>query len=110
MSMNLGTIIERLQKEDPSKVVPFGWDHAYSWRGNYNALAVDPAVNVTIGTMLKVLQDAINTAFAGYHGGEYEMVDYTEVYLDQYGKSEGSRIGEYLLEFILGNIPVPLPE
>jgi hypothetical protein len=105
--MMLGEIIQRLEKEDPNRVVPLGWNRAYSWRGIYSELAVNPAKNVPIKKMLEVLKDSLGQTFTGYKGGEYQMGEYTDVYLDLWGRSNGNRIGFYLLEFLLGNTPEP---
>lgn len=108
--MTLIEIVERLKKEDPNRAVPLGWDEAMSWRGDYYQLAVNPAKSVTVGAMIKVLEDAVGETFEGYKGGEFVMGKYTDVYLDQYGRSDGNRISYYLLEFMLGNTPEPLED
>lgn len=103
--MYLSEIVERLKKEDPERIVPLGWDDAYSWRGDYAELAVRPAKNVAIGTMLRVLQEAIGKTFEGYKGGSYRMGEYSDVYMDKWGECPGNKVGYYLLEFVLGNQP-----
>lgn len=104
--MILMEIVERLRKEPLDKVVPLGWDEAYSWRGDYAELAVNAAKDV-VGDMISVLENANGATFTGYKGGEYKMGNFTDVYLDRYGECPGNKISYYLLEFMLGNRPEP---
>lgn len=101
--MPLKKIIDRLAKEDPTRIVPLGWDDAFSYRGDYSELGFHRAENVAIGVMLTVAKCALGKTFTGYKGGEYEMYEHTTCHLVN-GCSETSddEVGPLFLEALLG--------
>lgn len=102
--LTLGTAINRLSLEVddfPDKIVEIGWDGAFSYRGDYSELALNPAPKVKVADMLRVLQDALGKTFQGWKGGEYTMTEYTEVYLCEEGCTTSNQLGPLLLEFLL---------
>lgn len=101
--MYLSDLIAFLEARDPSIVVPVGFHHPHSYRGRYDCLAFEPAENVTVGTMLACAKEALGQTYEGYKGGEYTMVEYTDVYLSEYGTT-GEKIGPVLLGYMVGEI------
>lgn len=102
MSYSLGQLIKRLEAEDPSKVVPLGLGQPHSYRGYYEDLEFTPQESVTVGEMLATARGCLGQTFTGYKGGEYEMHEYTTVWLGQYGNADGQSIGDILLDYMLG--------
>ena len=98
--MTLGELIERLEKEDPTKVILNGFGEPMSYRGYYDELAFEPMRNVTIGSMLMYARSAVGRTFEGYKGGDFKMKTYTDVWLAVYG-SCGEMLGNRLLEYML---------
>jgi hypothetical protein len=105
--MVLKDLIERLEQEDPAKVVPIGFSHPHSYRGYYEELAFEPTENVTVGEMLASAKSALGKKFEGYKGGTYKMNEYTTVNLAEYGHT-GESIGTVLLDYMLGKVKVKL--
>src|SRR5690606_12034716 len=70
------------------------------YRGYYERLAVEPASNVTVGEMLADLRGAIGATYEGYKGGEYEMGEWSDVYLAEYGTC-GEELGVRLLRYMI---------
>lgn len=104
--LNLGDLVERLEREDPDRVVPMGFANPHSYRGDYSKLAFEPARDVTIGAMLDAARAALGATFGGYKGGDYTMHDYTEVWLANYGEDSDNKLGPLLLELLLtGEVP-----
>lgn len=102
MSYSLKQLIERLEKEDPDKVVPLGLGSPHSYRGYYEDLEFTPKPNVTVGEMLVTARNCIGEAFTGYKGGEFVMGEYSTVWLGHYGSADGQSIGDILLDYMLG--------
>jgi hypothetical protein len=101
--MTLGEIIQELKKHNPSLIVPKGWAKGRSFRGYYEDLAFEPKDNATIGEMLKDAEDALGKTFDGYKGGEYEMGEFTDCWICEYGTSNGAqKIGKILLDYMIG--------
>jgi hypothetical protein len=100
--MSLGEIIERLEKEDPSRILKIGWGEPGSYRGYYQDVAFEPANNVTIGSMLENAKSALGQTFCGYKGGDFKMNEYTDCWIAEYGRSNGAQISDLLLDFMLG--------
>jgi hypothetical protein len=107
--MYLTELIKFLEKCDPALVVPVGFTHAHSYRGYYEDLAFEPAKNVTVGAMLACAKDALGKTFAGYKGGEFEMDEYTDIWLAYYGEC-GEGIGPILLSYMIGEPRAALEE
>jgi hypothetical protein len=79
--MTLQELIDKLSECDPSTILGRGFDNPHSYRGDYTAIAFEPALNVSIGKMLKCAEESINRSFCGWKGGEFVMYPETEVYL-----------------------------
>ena len=71
--MTLGELIEELKRHDRNKIVPMGFHHPHSYRGYYDQLAFEPARNITVGEMLNCAQEALNTTYPGWKGGDFTM-------------------------------------
>jgi hypothetical protein len=100
MYPDLESLIEILKAEDPEKVVPNGFHKPHSYRGHYSELAVQPAQNVTVRSMLECLEGSIGKTFHGYKGGTYKMAACTSAYLAEFG-SCGEQLGPTLLKYML---------
>ena len=101
--MILKELIETLEKHPADKIVRRGFNRPHSYRGYYDQLAFEPSENVTVGEMLKCAKDSLGKTFTGYKGGEYEMGEYTDVWLSEYGTT-GEGIGKTLLAYMLGEV------
>jgi hypothetical protein len=101
--MTLDELIKRLERADPELSVRHGFAKPMSYRGYYEQLAFEPAENVTVGSMLEHARSALGKTFTGYKGGEYEMHEYTDVWLARYGCT-GESIGPVLLAYMLGDL------
>lgn len=99
--MNLMKLIERLQKADKNRIVPMGFNNPHSHRGDYCQLAFEPAINIKVEEMLKCAEDSLGETFTGYKGGEFNMHEYTECFIANYGEC-GEEISEILLDYMLG--------
>ena len=89
--MKIKEAIEYLQLFPLDMVVKNGFSRPHSSRWDYSELAVEPAENVTVQSMIDCLQASIGQTFEGYKGGEYEMSEWTQVHIADYGCC-----GEYL--------------
>ncbi len=98
----LGELIQILKTAHPARMIPMGWDCAFSYRGDYSQLGVRRAENVFVGDMLKVLEDALDQTMQGYKGGEFKMHEYVDVYLVEGHSSCGEQIGPLFLKTLLG--------
>ncbi len=96
----LDELIAALEAEDPDKVLPLGFAHPHSYRGYYSELAFEPALNVTVGSMLAAARSAKGATHQGWKGGDYAMDGYTECWLAERG-SCGESIGPVLLALML---------
>jgi hypothetical protein len=101
--MMLSELITILKAVHPARVVPLGWDCAFSYRGDYAQLGVRRAENVSIGDMLEVLEDALNQTMQGYKGGDFIMHEYVDVYLVEDHSCCGEQIGPTLLRLLIGS-------
>lgn len=100
MKMILQELIECLERLDPNKTIPRGFNKPHSYRGDYSQLAFEPAKNITIGEMLNCAKEAHGTTYEGYKGGKYKMEDYTDVYIAEYGCT-GEELGLILLNCLI---------
>ena len=105
--MTLGELIKALEKAEPGRVVRFGFSMPDSYRGFYDQVAFRPAQNVTVASMLSYAREALGNTYTGYKGGEFTMDEHTDVWIAEYGQSEGDGIGPTLLRYMLGE---PRPE
>lgn len=99
--MYLKELIEYLKQKHPDIIVPMGFHNPHSYRGYYDDLAFEPMENVTVETMLKIAQTALNTTYQGYKGGDFKMHEYVDVYLANYGEC-GEELGTILLDYMTG--------
>lgn len=102
--MVLYELIAFLEKFDPEKAVPIGFDNPHSYRGYYDQLAFEPVRNTTVGEMLAAARSARGATYNGWKGGEYTMTDHTEVWLAMEGDC-GEGFGPVLLSLMLGVEP-----
>jgi hypothetical protein len=104
--LDLEDLIGILEAHDPDKTVKVGFTSPHSYRGYYEDLAFELAENVTVGAMLADARTALGKTFQGYKGGDYEMGNWTSVWLAEYGCT-GESLGRVLLSFLLGNVATP---
>ena len=83
--MILKNLIQWLESQDKNTVVQDGFGSPHSDRGYYENLAFDPVGETTIGEMLDHAIFADGATFTGWKGGDYEMGDYTEVFIGEFG-------------------------
>lgn len=95
--INLGTLIEELEKMPQDGVVPFGFGKPRSYRGYYEDLAFDPVRDACIADMLAFAKSAVGAKFEGYKGGDFEMGVHSDVWIAEYGRSAGDKIGMTLI-------------
>jgi len=88
-AMCLGKLIEALKGLPQDAVTKYGFNDAYTYRGYYEELAVQPAT-ASIGAMVKVLEGALDTVMEGYKGGQYTMHQNVGVWLAEWGATAGS--------------------
>lgn len=98
--LTLGELIERLEAEDPAKVVRQGFANPDSYRGYYHDLAFEPAWNVSVADMLADARSALGATFQGWKGGDFTMGEYTDCWLAVRGDT-GETLGAVLLDFML---------
>lgn len=104
--MYLKTLIELLEKEDPNMVLPIGFYYPHSFRGYYYDLAFVLRTNVTVGDCLAAAKSAVGSTYKGYHGGDYTMGEYTEVWFSNVDASVyADKAGPLLLSYMLGKKP-----
>lgn len=84
--VTLGSLIETLSKCPPDRVVGRGFGRANSYRGDYSQIAFEPAVDVTVESMLTHARMAVGMVFAGYKGGVYRMSEDTECFIAKWGE------------------------
>jgi hypothetical protein len=101
--MTLGELIEFLEKRDPEKVVPLGFNYPHSYRGYYDQLAFEPAPKIKVSEMLVCTRESLGETYIGYKGGEFKMDKWTKVWLAYYGET-GEEIGPVLLKYMVGEI------
>jgi hypothetical protein len=99
--MVLQDLIDFLSTRDQSKVVPLGFANPHSYRGSYDELAFEPRRDVTVGEMLQSAKEALGKVYQGYKGGDYEMSEFTECNLANYGCC-GEAMGPVLLGYMVG--------
>lgn len=78
-NVNLGELIEWLEKQDQDLIVKDGFGEPHCDRGYYENLSFDPLPEAKISEMLNYAKSAVNQTFEGYHGGEYKMTLFTPV-------------------------------
>lgn len=100
--MRLGDLITELEKADQDLILNNGFASPHSYRGSYECLAFEPKNNVPIKEMLKLAKGSLNKTFEGYKGGDFEMQEYTKVYLAEYGCC-GESIGPLLLKYMIND-------
>lgn len=101
--MSLGEIIERLQREDPSKRVRLGFRYPHSYRGYYHDIAFEWHRSVTVGEMLADAESAMGATFQGWKGGDYTMKEFTSAWLVREEGECGESIGAVLLDLLLAD-------
>ena len=100
-NMTLGKLIEWLEQQDPELLVKDGFSTPHSDRGSYDELAFTPEPEAKIGDMLKHAKSALGETFTGWKGGEFEMGEYTSVYIGHYGEC-GEEITSIHFKYWLG--------
>lgn len=101
--MTLGMVIETLKKQDPDKVVRWGFGAPHSYRGYYEDVAFDPAENVTVGSMLEHAKSALGKTFCGWKGGDYKMEEYTSCWIAEHGDTSYDPLSEILFKYMFAD-------
>lgn len=105
--MTLGELITALEAEDPTRVLPHGFDNPHSYRGYYDQVAFEPASNISIGDMLDAARSALGTTYEGWKGGDFTMDRYTDCWLSMVGSASGETLGPTLLRLMLAAPAAP---
>lgn len=84
-NMNLGELIDWLEKQDQELIVKDGFSSPHSDRGSYDELAFTPKPEAKIADMLKYAKSADGATFTGWKGGDFKMDRSTSVYIGEYG-------------------------
>ena len=100
--LNLGELIEALEKQPSDKIARPGFDDPHSYRGYYEQLAFCIVPSASVGEMLKSAKRALGATFEGWKGGDFTMSHYTECWLVEDHGDTGESIGAVLLSLMLG--------
>ncbi len=100
--MWLMDLIETLDGYAPETPVARGFGNPHSYRGYYDQLAFEPVSNTTTGDMLAAALSAVGATYEGYKGGSFEMNNYTDVWLAEYGRS-GEALSALLVEYLIAD-------
>ena len=103
MHIHLKELIEQLELLPLDGVIPFGFGEPMSYRGYYEELAFKPVENAKVEDMLNFAKSAMGKTFTGYKGGEFEMNEFSDCYIAEYGTSAGDKIGMTLINMWLSN-------
>ena len=96
--ISLGYLILALRKGKPDERVRFDWNHLRptgleSYRGYYDQLAIgfsdDRDIEMTVGELLSICEDALGRQFEGYKGGYNTMGRETRIYVANWGSCHG---------------------
>ena len=85
-NMNLGELIDWLEKQDQELIVKDGFSSPHSDRGSYDELAFTPEPEAKISDMLINAKSADGRTFEGWKGGDFTMSRSTPVYIGRYGE------------------------
>lgn len=97
MHVHLKELIEQLELLPQDGVLPFGFGEPMSYRGYYEELAFEPIENAKVSDMLAHAKSAMGKTFTGYKGGEFEMGEFSDCYIAEYGTNAGDKIGMTLI-------------
>lgn len=103
----LDDLIARLEREDPTRVLPLGFNNPHSFRGDYMDLAFEPAADIPVRDVLAAARSALGATYTGWKGGEYTMNGYSRSWIAKEGESGDNLIGPLLLELLLAFEPEP---
>lgn len=101
--MELGELIERLEIEEPEKIIKFGFHNPHSYRGYYDQVAFEPSHNIKIADMLQCAKSALGNTYTGWKGLEFTMDSHTNCNLSERGEctSWDDSISLQLLNYML---------
>lgn len=97
----LRDIIKFLKKQDQELVAKMGIKYPHSYRGYYDQLAFEPGPPMKVKEMVRIARSANGATYTGWKGGEFQMNEYTWVWLANQGET-GEALGPILLLFMLG--------
>ena len=81
-------------------VIKHGFGQPNSYRGYYYDVAFEPKENVKLSEMLRYAESALGEEFEGWKGGYYKMEEDSDVWIAEWGKTEGATyIGETLIKY-----------
>lgn len=99
---SLGELIAALSAVDGARTVKLGFGNPHSYRGYYEQLAFEPVADTTVADMLAAAQEALDTTYQGWKGGDFTMSESTDVWLAYEGESYAETIDRISLALMLG--------
>lgn len=99
-NVNLGDLIDWLEKQNPDLVVKDGFGEPHCDRGSYEELAFSPVEETTFGEMLTHARSADGSTYEGWKGGDFTMSRHTPVLIGNHGEC-GDEIGEIHFKYWL---------
>lgn len=107
--IDLGTLIQMLEKAYPDAVLPYGFTNPHSSRAYYHCVAFEPAYNVTVRDTLDTARSAVGATYQGYKGGDYTMDLGSYVYLAEEG-TVGDELSELTVRLMISVAERPTEE
>lgn len=83
--MNLEQLRVFLDQFPDDRKCSLGFQNPHSYRGYYDEVAFEYAINVTVGDMKKSVSRAFSETFQGWKGGDYEYGGNTPVHFATVG-------------------------
>ncbi len=99
--LGLGDLIARLEREDPTRILPLGFTNPHSYRGDYYELAFEPVADIPVGEMLAAARSALGATFQGWKGGDFTMGEHSGCWIAVEGDSGDNKLGPLLLDLLL---------
>lgn len=98
---NIKEITDYLKGFDENTEINLTLSNPHSNRGDYSNIGFNHSFETgTVKGIIEELTYVIGKTFYGYKGGEFEMCEYSEVYLSEYG-GVGEPLTLVLLEVLL---------
>ena len=94
--MELRRLIERLEIEDPDRIVRYGFTNPHSFCGFEEDIAFTVRQYIRVGDMLTCARNALGSTFISHRGVAHIATARTSVWT-----TEGTLITDILLDFIL---------
>ena len=98
-TLNLGQLIEFLDDQDPTLVVPYGFGSGHLHRDYDDELAFEPKEDTTFGLMLASAKQEVGKRHYAYKGGIHMIDLETKVHIADYGQLGGDPITSLVLRY-----------